>query len=159
MSDELPPLPPFSNPCVNHTHPRLVTPLSALTFEQELWELWDVAKRAARRTLDHLPTEPPIRFTLALDAEHYRNARRFAEVQPEVAHFAFSHAVLHLHAPYRLGVLAHEVGHVLCAYGVGCEVDSESGADDAARSVLKVSIGYDQRNFPGRGLQRGTRVE
>lgn len=81
-----------------------------------------------------------------LDAEHEENPRRYAQVIPSERRFEFARAVLWLRPEHREGLLAHEVGHVLDP-----EAD-EDGADAAARRVIGVDIGYDNR-WPGKGLQ------
>lgn len=81
-----------------------------------------------------------------LDVEHAKNPRRYAQVIPDERRFEFARATLYLPACHRLGLLAHEVGHVLDPIG------GEDDADAAAARHLGVQIGYDRR-WPGKGLQ------
>lgn len=85
-------------------------------------------------------------FPASLDVEHAMDPRRYAQVMPELLHFEFAKATRSLPFPWRLGVLAHEVGHVLDP------TRTEMGADLAALQYLGVAIGYDRR-WPGKGLQ------
>lgn len=86
----------------------------------------------------------------AVTAEHERNPRRYAQV---TAHddpplFEFADQTLRLPWHNRLGLYAHEVGHVL-------DPDpqkTEPGADRAALERLGIEVGYDRR-WPGKGLQ------
>jgi hypothetical protein len=83
-------------------------------------------------------------------AEHVKNPRRYAQV---TAHdtpplFEFAEQTLRLSWPHRLGLMAHEVGHVL-------DPDpkkTEPGADQTALRALGIKIQYDPR-WPGKGLQ------
>jgi hypothetical protein len=93
-------------------------------------------------------------FDLVLEpsvtAEHERNPRRYAQV---TAHdnpplFEFADQTLRLPWRNRLGLYAHEVGHVL-------DPDprkTEPGADATALRRLGIRVGYDKR-WPGKGLQ------
>lgn len=81
-----------------------------------------------------------------LDVEHARNPRRYAQVIPDWRRFEFARATLQLPRCQRLGLLAHEVGHVLAPDG------GEDEADQAAADILGVPIAYDER-WPGKGLQ------
>ena len=95
----------------------------------------------------NLPPVGSMSFTPALDMEHRLNPRRYAQVLPGAFPlFEFSRAILWLPDEQRIGVLAHEVGHVL-APGTG-----EDGADMAAQDHLGIGIVYDRR-WPGKGLQ------
>lgn len=78
--------------------------------------------------------------------EHERNPRRYAQVAlGPVPHFEFAEQFRELPYPYRLGLYAHEVGHVL-------RPGSEDDADRAGMEALGVLIVYDRR-WPGKGLQ------
>lgn len=92
----------------------------------------------------------PRNFTMVfldrLDDEHRRNPRRYAQVDLSKNTFEFSRAILWLPVEQRMGVLAHEVGHVLVPGG------SEEQADLAAARYLGIAIRYDRR-WPGKGLQ------
>lgn len=86
----------------------------------------------------------------SVTAEHEQNARRYAQVtasdRPPV--FEFADQTLVLPWPHRLGLYAHEVGHVLDP-----DPDkTERGADETAHRELGITIGYDRR-WPGKGLQ------
>jgi hypothetical protein len=58
----------------------------------------------------------------------------------------FAGAMRELPPEHRLGLYAHEVGHLLFPSG------GEADADIAAYGLLGVHIGYDHR-WPGKGLQ------
>lgn len=91
-----------------------------------------------------------VKLEPSVTAEHERNPRRYAQV---TAHddpplFEFADQTLRLPWPMRLGLYAHEVGHVL-------DPDpnkTEPGADQTALRALGIRIGYDKR-WPGKGLQ------
>lgn len=93
-------------------------------------------------------------FDLQLDpgvtAEHERNPRRYAQVtaldNPPL--FEFAEQTLVLPWRHRLGLYAHEVGHVLDPD----PAKTEPGADQTALRELGIQIGYDRR-WPGKGLQ------
>jgi hypothetical protein len=91
---------------------------------------------------------PPAQVWLwdPLDREHARNPRRYAQVIPELRRFEFARATLQLPWCNRLGLLAHEVGHVLDPNA------SEAKTDKVAERALGIKIGYDRR-WPGKGLQ------
>ena len=89
----------------------------------------------------------PVQHFLPLDDEHQRNARRYAQVRTgSHPRMEFAGAMRELAPEHRLGLYAHEVGHLL--YPGGGEAD----ADLAAYGLLGVHIGYD-RQWPGKGLQ------
>jgi hypothetical protein len=81
---------------------------------------------------------------------HEHDWRRYAEVDADRLHFYFAPEVLWLPEDHRRGLIAHELGHVLCRDlpGEGTEDD----ADEAAWRVLGIRISYDRR-WPGKGLQ------
>lgn len=90
-------------------------------------------------------------FDPEVSAEHERNPRRYAQVNlaPPRPVFEFAEQICALPYPYRLGLYAHEVGHVL-------DPDpekTEPGADLAAYEFLGIVIVYDCR-WPGKGLQK-----
>lgn len=81
-----------------------------------------------------------------LDTIHAINPRRYAQVDPNVPMtMQFADATRSLPPAHRLGLCAHEVGHIL-------RPGSEVNADRAAYEKLGVVIGYDDR-WPGKGLQ------
>lgn len=92
-----------------------------------------------------------VTFTAALDQEHARNCRRYAQVEPEGLVFEFARAILDLGPKHRLGLLAHEVGHCLAHRVLGPE-HSEDEADQCALGALGLRIRYDHK-WPGKGLQ------
>jgi hypothetical protein len=89
-------------------------------------------------------------FPRALELEHQRNPRRFAQVDVDRLRFEFAPAILELDEDHQVGVIAHEVGHVL-AHRYWEDL-SEDGADRAAAQFLGITIRYDDR-WPGKGLQ------
>jgi hypothetical protein len=64
--------------------------------------------------------------------------------------FEFAPQMVWLPKALRIGLLAHEVGHVL-------RPGSEQDADDAAEEILGIPIAYDMR-WPGKGLQSAMTV-
>lgn len=126
----------------NPSHPELDHPIS---FDQLFHELSWVCDLPRARVEDFdVVIEPSV------TAEHEQNARRYAQVtasdRPPL--FEFAEQTLLLPWPHRLGLYAHEVGHVL-------DPDprkTEPGADQTAHRELGVQIGYDRR-WPGKGLQ------
>lgn len=123
-------------------YPQLPRPISLDRLYDELGWVCD------------LPRVPIDDFDVVLDpgvtAEHEQNPRRYAQVtashRPPL--FEFGEQILLLPWPQRLGLYAHEVGHVL-------DPDpekTEPGADETAYRELGIKIGYDRR-WPGKGLQ------
>lgn len=119
-------------------YPVLRRPIPSSQLAQEL------AALLIRAGID--PRKATIAFPVSLEVVHRQNPRRYAQVTTDTMAFEFATATLRLHPEHRLGLLAHEVGHVICP---GCD---EDGADAAARRALGVRIGYDTR-WPGKGLQ------
>jgi hypothetical protein len=117
--------------------PCLRRPISVEQLHREVQVLLHIAK---------LPSKYFIDFPESLNQEHARNPRRFAQVETQTRTFEFAHAILMLPWRYRLGLQAHEVGHVLDPAG------GEDEADAAAYEHLHVRIGYDHA-WPGKGLQ------
>lgn len=82
-----------------------------------------------------------------LDEEHRRDRRRYAQVRVnENPRMEVAKAFRELAPEHRLGLYAHEAGHLLWPGG------GEADADQAAEGLLGVRIGYDRR-WPGKGLQ------
>lgn len=122
------------------SYPQLVLPIS---FDQLYRELCWVCDLGGIDDFD-------VTLDPSVTAEHERNARRYAQVaasqDPPI--FEFAEQILILPWRHRLGLYAHEVGHVL-------DPDprkTEPGADRAAWERLGIRIGYDHR-WPGKGLQ------
>jgi len=93
-----------------------------------------------------------VSFPKKLTALHRRNPRRYAQVLPgRVPRFEFAAQVLALPREHQLGLIAHEIGHVLAAQRD--PQHSEQDADRAAHAALGARIAYDRR-WPGKGLQR-----
>lgn len=126
--------------CRHHTHPELRHRIRLSKLAGELALLTDAVR------LDAVALE----VTDALDRTHRKNARRYAEVDPFGRPLTIEVApqILWLPRAYRLGLLAHEVSHILCP---GC---SEDEADAVSYARLGVIIKYDPR-WPGKGLQQG----
>lgn len=132
---------PYEPP--GHRYPTLAQPVDAMRFGGELGALV--------REAGFDPRDASVHFLGTLDEEHLEDPRRYAQVIPEQLHFEFSHAALWLPRPQRIGVLAHEVGHVMRPEG------GERDADEAA-GELGFPISYDLR-WPGRGLQTARNLE
>ncbi len=95
-------------------------------------------------------------FWKPLDREHARDCRRYAQMTAHNMRFEFARAILSLPAKHRLGLLAHEVGHLIAIRNHGDM--SEDGADLWSRKDLGITIGYDMA-WPGKGLQYARRVK
>lgn len=106
--------------------------------------------------IEQSPLEGPWEVMLDddLTAEHLRNPRRYAAVTAHAAVpcFAFAEQTLMLTYPNRLGLYAHEIGHVLDPD----PAKTEDGADMHAMAALDLLIVYDHR-WPGKGLQTAVR--
>ena len=120
--------------------PQLRRPIG---FDQLQSELAETAKQARfgrrfRVSIDEALTE-----------EHERNTRRYAAVTPQeaVPTFFFAEQTLWLPYRYRLGLYAHEIGHVLAHPD-----HNEDSADAHGMAALDLLIVYDHR-WPGKGLQ------
>jgi hypothetical protein len=101
------------------------------------------------------PLKVKIEFWKPLDREHEGDCRRYAQVYAHNFRFQFTSAILSLPERHRLGLLAHEVGHVIAIRRHGDM--SEDGADDRSRDVLGITIGYDM-SWPGKGLQYARKI-
>lgn len=124
-----------------YTYPLRSAPLTRKQLEFVLASLLlEGGVEPRRATVTYLPE---------LDDEHWRNPRRYAQVGTQDLAFEFTHAILWLPDAQLMGVLAHEVGHVLAPEG------GEDDADLAATEILGIPIGYDLR-WPGKGLQTAT---
>jgi hypothetical protein len=121
-------------------HPKLARPISAGQFCMEFMALWSRARP---------DTGARIIFDERLSRVHRRNVRRYAETDVRQRRFYFAPEVLWLQRRNRLGLIAHEIGHVIMG-GRG----TEAQADCAAFDDLDVVIEYDRR-WGGRGLQSG----
>lgn len=95
-------------------------------------------------------------FPAALERIHQNNRRRYAQMSAGLMRFEFARSVLVLPWSHQLGLIAHEVGHLIAIRRFGDT--SEKGADAASKTVLGITIGYDH-SMPGttcpgcRGLQ------
>jgi hypothetical protein len=95
-----------------------------------------------------------VRIDDALTREHLRNSRRYAAVtaHAESPTFFFAEQTLWLPFEYRLGLIAHEIGHVIDPD----PLKTEDGADRHGMAALDLLITYDCR-WPGKGLQVAVR--
>lgn len=125
-------------------HPVLARPISQAAFMAEFSALW-----LRVRGLPARPTAQVV-FSDKLARVHCRSSRRYAEVDVGRRIFYFAPQILLLPRAQRLGLVAHEIGHVL----MGARAHPEWTADCAAFDDLSVSISYDRR-WPGKGLQTG----
>lgn len=92
--------------------------------------------------------QPKVVIHDPLTREHERNPRRYAQCIPDEMVFEFADQYRWLPWEYRLGLMAHEIGHVV-------DPDprkTEEGADYWGMQSLGVLITYDHR-WPGKGLQ------
>jgi hypothetical protein len=132
---------PRPNP--GHPHPRIKLPVSRMQVEGELAHLH---REAGLRGV------PQVSWPADLTRLHEQKPRRYAQVFTGVGpgqqepRYELAEQTRWLPEPQRLGVLAHEVGHVLDPTG------GEDGADAAAERAFGVPITYDQR-WVGKGLQ------
>lgn len=124
----------------NPAFPQLRCPIS---FDQLYGELCWVCDLGRIHDLD-------VALDDSVTMEHERNHRRYAQVTAldDPPLFEFADQTLLLPWPHRLGLYAHEVGHVLDP----STEKTEPGADAAALRELGIQIGYDRR-WPGKGLQ------
>ncbi len=128
-----------------------------------------ITREKLRAELDELlvragiaPDSVRLTFSRELDREHGRHKRTHAQVVLGKREVQVAQAILKLDAAHRLGILAHEVGHICCLATIG-EDHSEDQANRAAMEATQVLITYD-RSWPGhhpddhsiRGLQVGT---
>lgn len=87
--------------------------------------------------------------------EHESNRRRYAQVElGSTPVFEFADQARRLPYPQRLGLYAHEVGHVLAWDSMGDH--DEDTADAFGMAALDLIIVYDKR-WPGKGLQTAMR--
>lgn len=127
--------------CRGHRHPRLPSPIATERFLEEFAVL---ARRAG------IADTCAIELSERMRKIHERKPRRYAEVDADGLHFHFAPQVLWLPEENRRGLIAHEIGHVLCRDLP--DGGTEDDADEAARRAMGVAISYDGR-WPGRGLQ------
>ena len=112
-------------------------PVSFKKVEKEFYSLSDIAGLPRYQVMHFRP----------LDEEHNRDRRRYAQVRAgNKPRMEIASAFRELAPEHRLGLYAHELGHLMWPGG------SESDADLAAYGLLDVYIGYD-RAWPGKGLQ------
>lgn len=96
--------------------------------------------------------EPVVKITREMEEVNDQTVRVFAQTLmkrtgPGEIHLAPQFFMLG--RKYQLGVLAHELGHVLLR---GDPAHSETDADERAR-VAGLHIKYDRARWPGKGLQ------
>jgi len=118
--------------------PRLRRPISDAQIEREF--------RAACAKAGI--SDPTIRVYPPLTEEHRRNPRRYAQCIPHEHLFEIAEQYRYLPWRYRLGLMAHEIGHVI-------DPDpekTEDAADFWGGRALGIKIVYDHR-WPGKGLQ------
>lgn len=122
----------------DHERPRLRRPISLEQIERELGAACKVAG------IDEFEVYiyPP------LTEEHKRNPRRYAQCIPDENVFEFADQFRWLPWEYRLGLYAHEIGHVIDPD----PAKTEDAADYWGGEALGVLITYDHR-WPGKGLQ------
>ncbi len=126
----------------------------------------EVARTWARGAPGVAP--PVIAFSSKLEETHRKDPRRYAECVQEPGvrgnvgrkggtcrTIFFARSILSLPAAHRLGLIAHECGHL--ALWDSHPDHSEDDADDAALAFFGVRVSYDKR-WPGKGLQTGRLV-
>lgn len=125
-----------------------------ITLEQLRSELDELLERA------HIdPKSVGLKLSRALDRKHVRSPRSHALLNVDTRQIEVARAILALDAPHRLGILAHEVGHLRCP----ARELTEDDIDRCAQNATNVLISYD-RSWPGhhprdstlKGLQVGT---
>lgn len=129
-------------------HPTLKRPITVAQLKRELAWVWARARFERWMTYE-------IFFPPRLTKTHRRNSRRYAQCIPGTRTiFEFAEQVLWLPREHRLGLIAHEIGHVI-------DPGSEADADAAAYECLGILVGYDQRwptHAGRRGLQYAARI-
>ena len=158
---QLAPMPPMSPMSKTTKRRRPAGPLvpsgAAITRAQLRAELDELLARAR---ID--PRSVKLTFSRTLDRIHAKNRRQHAHINLDRREIEVARAILKLDAPHRLGILAHEVGHLHCDAKFG-RAHTEDQVDRCAHEATNVLISYD-RSWPGhhhldptlRGLQVGT---
>jgi len=132
--------------CHDHDHPQLDEPISESLFRAECAAILlcaGIPESEVRKCQIVFPAE--------LGKRHEADPRAYADVQCERRLFRFAPQALALPEANRLGLIAHEIGHLLDPAA------TENGADAASEGALGVKIAYDSR-WPGKGLQRLERI-
>lgn len=132
----------MSETCPHHAHPELATPIDKQLFRAELGAIL-LAAGLSEEEIKGVTLE----FPRELEERHKIDPRAYAEIGPEHLLFRFAPQALALPEENRLGLICHEVGHLLDPPA------TENGADRAVERQLGVRILYDPR-WPGKGLQR-----
>lgn len=128
--------------------PELVDPIPFTQVVRELVEVCCAATARAQALKLGEITCREVRNFPPLTEEHRQNPRRYAQCIPGAGIFEFADQFRLLPWPYRLGLYAHEIGHVV-------DPDprkTEDAADYWGGEVLDLTITYDHR-WPGKGLQ------
>lgn len=115
--------------------PFLRRPISLHRLAREFGQLLERAGVSAQIALD-----PRIQLGSLRDYAATDLRTRWVYVAPRI---------LRLRAPWRIGLLAHEVGHLILRK----RPHTERQANRAAANCLGIRILYDRRNFPGRGVE------
>jgi hypothetical protein len=126
----------------NHEHPTLPKAILRQAFLKELQRFAAVAG---------IPSYS-VGFPPSLSKTHESEPRRYAQVTPTTAAFEFASQILWLPKAHRVGLIAHEIGHVFTPGG------SEDDADQAAAHLFGFTIEYDPR-WHGKGLQKASSLD
>jgi len=110
----------------------------AITRAQLRSELDELLKRAGIS-----PKTVKMTFSAVLDHQHKHNRRTYARLSLNKRHIEVARAILRLDAPHRLGILAHEVGHLYCDATIGRK-HTEPQTDRCAKESTGVLISYDR---------------
>lgn len=121
-------------------HPILLKPIDPGQLRADLASIWVRGRRGP---------PPRIKPSIELSGTHRGNSRRYAETDGKTIFVAFE--ILSLPKAQRMGLLAHELGHVVLRNRPG---HTEADADEAARRVFGVVVNYSKK-WPGKGLQAG----
>lgn len=115
-------------------------------------KLW--LDNAVEAILDHVDPHsevrtPHISVTREMEAINDDTVRVFAQTELETGDMHLAPQFFDLDDEHRLGILAHELGHMLLReYPAHTEREADMVMADAGLKIM-----YDKENWPGKGLQ------
>jgi hypothetical protein len=146
-----------------HGHPEIRRPITLARLGAELAWIWSRGNNLGdARPVATFSPHPRLVISELLEATHSRNSRRYAEAEvrrtaggQRRAFVYVAPSFLYLPAKNRLGLLAHECGHLLLL--LAGKKHSERDADEVSAEWLGILVSYDGR-WRGKGLQAGRRL-